>query len=220
MNYYGAKELAEGFRTVRKNTIQVAEDIPEDKYSFRAALDTMSVGEILAHLADRHALGRPVPFRPEEVECCDGRLRCLDAGGWSAFEGARHQGADPDALKNDGESFAKCLDSMGEAELAQTVALPGRQQVTLRDAARRQGARDASPCPAVPRRAHGRHRPAPHPRASGASGGDGRASQGVGKYRHGNTESRKHRKPFGEDQRGSLRFCASCSWFRVSVFAF
>jgi hypothetical protein len=29
---YGGKQLAEGFRTVRKNTIQVAEDIPEDKY--------------------------------------------------------------------------------------------------------------------------------------------------------------------------------------------
>ena len=33
MTYYGAKELAESWRTVRKNTIQVAEDIPEDKYS-------------------------------------------------------------------------------------------------------------------------------------------------------------------------------------------
>src|SRR6188508_96998 len=51
MNYYGAKDLAESFRTVRKNTIQVAEDIPEEKYSFRAAPDTMSVGEMLAHLA-------------------------------------------------------------------------------------------------------------------------------------------------------------------------
>ena len=37
MNYYGAKELADSFRTVRKNTILVAEDIPEGKYSFRAA---------------------------------------------------------------------------------------------------------------------------------------------------------------------------------------
>ena len=33
MTYYGAKEIAESFRTVRKNTIQVAEDIPEEKYS-------------------------------------------------------------------------------------------------------------------------------------------------------------------------------------------
>ena len=51
MNYYGAKELAESWRTVRKNTIQVAEDIPEEKYSFRAAPDSMSVGEMLSHLA-------------------------------------------------------------------------------------------------------------------------------------------------------------------------
>jgi hypothetical protein len=53
MNYYGAKDMAESFRTVRRNTVQVAEDIPEDKYSYRAAPDTMSVGEILAHLATR-----------------------------------------------------------------------------------------------------------------------------------------------------------------------
>src|SRR5688500_5912849 len=46
MTYYGAKEIAESFRTVRSNTIQVAEDIPEAEYSYRAAPDTMSVGEI------------------------------------------------------------------------------------------------------------------------------------------------------------------------------
>src|SRR4029453_3253428 len=51
MTYYGAKEIAEGFRTVRKNTIQVAEDIPEEKCSYRPTPDTMSVGEMLAHLA-------------------------------------------------------------------------------------------------------------------------------------------------------------------------
>ncbi len=33
-NIYGAKQLAASFRTVRQNTIQVAEDIPEEKYSF------------------------------------------------------------------------------------------------------------------------------------------------------------------------------------------
>ena len=31
MNYYGAKELAESFQTVRKNTILIAEEIPEEK---------------------------------------------------------------------------------------------------------------------------------------------------------------------------------------------
>src|SRR5215467_6331375 len=51
MTYYGAKELAEAFRTVRKNTFQVAEDIPEDKYSFKAAPDVRSVEKLLTHIA-------------------------------------------------------------------------------------------------------------------------------------------------------------------------
>src|ERR1051326_5479565 len=51
MNYYGAKELAESFRTVRKNTIQIAEDIPEDKYGFTAAKDVRSVEKLLTHIA-------------------------------------------------------------------------------------------------------------------------------------------------------------------------
>ena len=51
MTYYSGKELASSFRTVRKNTIQIAEDIPENKYDFRAAPDTRSVAQTLAHLA-------------------------------------------------------------------------------------------------------------------------------------------------------------------------
>jgi len=48
---YGGKELANAFRTVRKNTIQVAEDIPEDKYSFTPAEGARSVEQALAHIA-------------------------------------------------------------------------------------------------------------------------------------------------------------------------
>ena len=51
MNYYGGKELAESFRTVRKNTLAIAEDIPEDKYDFRPMPETRSVAELLAHIA-------------------------------------------------------------------------------------------------------------------------------------------------------------------------
>lgn len=51
MNYYGGKELAESFRTVRKNTLAVAQDIPEDQYAFRPAPDTRSVAEMLTHVA-------------------------------------------------------------------------------------------------------------------------------------------------------------------------
>jgi uncharacterized damage-inducible protein DinB len=48
---YGGKELADSFRTVRKNTVQIAEDIPEESYEFVAAPEVRSVGRMLAHVA-------------------------------------------------------------------------------------------------------------------------------------------------------------------------
>ena len=51
MNYYGAAELAESFRTVRKNTIQTVEDIPEDQYGFVPATGARSVAQTLVHIA-------------------------------------------------------------------------------------------------------------------------------------------------------------------------
>ncbi len=66
MTYYGAKEMAESWRTVRKNTIQVAEDIPEDKYGFKAAADTMSVGETAGPPRGLAPLGAAGPLRREE----------------------------------------------------------------------------------------------------------------------------------------------------------
>src|SRR3990172_7267056 len=51
MNYYGAKDLAESFRTVRKNTLQIAEEIPENKYGFQATPETRTVGQLLTHIA-------------------------------------------------------------------------------------------------------------------------------------------------------------------------
>src|SRR5512136_364800 len=50
MTYYGNKELARSFRTVRRNTLTIAEEIPEGQYGFRPTPDTRSVAEILSHL--------------------------------------------------------------------------------------------------------------------------------------------------------------------------
>src|ERR1035438_4912801 len=51
MHGYTAKDLGRAFRTVRENTIQIAEDIPADKYGFRPAEGSQSVAETLAHIA-------------------------------------------------------------------------------------------------------------------------------------------------------------------------
>jgi uncharacterized damage-inducible protein DinB len=51
MTYYGAQHLADSFRTVRRNTITLAEEIPADKYDFKAAPAVRSVAEHLTHVA-------------------------------------------------------------------------------------------------------------------------------------------------------------------------
>jgi uncharacterized damage-inducible protein DinB len=55
LTYYGAKELAESFRTVRKNTITIAEELPEEQYSFRPAPNTRTVGELLTHISQTYS---------------------------------------------------------------------------------------------------------------------------------------------------------------------
>ena len=124
MTYYGAKELAESWRTVRRNTIQVAEDIPEDKYDYRAAPDTMSVREMLAHLAC-------TPHWAQECHFVDKKSSVTmdDFGKWMGAIDARSKAMTTkqeivDTLKNDGESFARQIEAMSDAQLGEAVTAP------------------------------------------------------------------------------------------------
>lgn len=51
MNLYGPRQLADGMRTVRKNTILIAEDIPEKDYGYRPTRESRSVAGTLVHIA-------------------------------------------------------------------------------------------------------------------------------------------------------------------------
>ena len=124
MHYYGPKDMAESWRTVRKNTVQVAEDIPEVKDSFRAAPDAMSVGEILAHLA-------ATPHWANQCHFVDQKMAVTmdDFGKWMGEVGQNSKSlttkaAIVAALKADGEAFAAGLESMTDAKLGEVVALP------------------------------------------------------------------------------------------------
>ena len=124
MNYYGSKDMADSWRTVRKNTIQVAEDIPEEKYAFRAAPDTMSVGEILAHLA-------ATPHWASQCHFVDKKTAVAmeDFGRWMGEVGATSKtltskAAIVDALTTNGEAFAAGLEAMTDEQLGEKVTLP------------------------------------------------------------------------------------------------
>lgn len=51
MNYYGAQDMAAAFRTVRKNTLVIAEEIGEADYGFSASPETRTIGQTLVHIA-------------------------------------------------------------------------------------------------------------------------------------------------------------------------
>jgi uncharacterized damage-inducible protein DinB len=51
MNCYSGKDLARAYRTVRGNTIKIAEEIPESKLDFAPAPGVRTVRQMLTHIA-------------------------------------------------------------------------------------------------------------------------------------------------------------------------
>ena len=122
---YGGKDLAAAFRTVRKNTIQIAEEIPEDKYDFQPAPDTRSVRQLLLHLTLVDRLPRTIHGE---------RRTTLEGIDFPAFlrevmteeQAPRSKEEILTLLRSNGESFAAFLEGMSDESLAEHVAMrPG-----------------------------------------------------------------------------------------------
>jgi len=110
MTYYGGKELAEAFRKVRKNTIQIAEDIPEDKYGFKPSPESRSIAQTLAHIAT--ATTFPMMLHGERIP-----VDKIDFAEYMKTVGAEEARLQSKAhivakLKDSGEKFAAMLDSL------------------------------------------------------------------------------------------------------------
>jgi uncharacterized damage-inducible protein DinB len=123
MTYYGAKQLADSFRTVRKNTLAIADEIPEDKYGFKAAPEVMSVGEMLAHLAVSPMW--QIDVHGQKIDSIDFAFFGARIAQAKAAEQALHSKADIiRALQENGETFASFLEGLDEATLTSSVTFP------------------------------------------------------------------------------------------------
>ena len=123
MTYYGGKELAAAFRTVRENTIKIAEDVPENQYGFKPAPDTRSIAQTLAHIAvsqgfQAHVQGSKITDM-KTVNFTELFQK------FSAEEAKPRSKAELIAfLKSEGESFASFLEGLPESFLAEQVTMP------------------------------------------------------------------------------------------------
>ena len=123
MSIYGGKELGRQFRTVRQNTIQVAEDIPEEHYSHVPAPECRSVGQMLTHVA----------VAPQMWEEVHGNQRVMTLVGFDFLalaERAKNEESKPrvkaeilELLRSRGESFAAWLETLTPEMLSEMVTV-------------------------------------------------------------------------------------------------
>jgi uncharacterized damage-inducible protein DinB len=127
MTYYGGKELADAFRTVRKNTIQIAKDIPEDKYDFKPSPESRSIRQTLSHIAAATTFptmlhGERIPI--EKIDFADYMKKV------GAEEGKPRTKAELVTwLQESGDTFAKMLEGLQDEKfLADVITFrPGAQ---------------------------------------------------------------------------------------------
>ena len=124
MTYYGGEELARSFRTVRKNTIQIAEEIPEEQYGFRPAEGCRSIAETLVHIA-------VMPRVPELIHVTEHRSSLVGFDFFGVMGKLQAEVKVPrtkaqilELLRTEGEKYAKILEGASEAFLGEQVEYP------------------------------------------------------------------------------------------------
>jgi uncharacterized damage-inducible protein DinB len=132
MNFYGANELADSFRTVRKNTIIIAEEIGEEHYGFRATPETRTVAQLLVHIA-------VVPRLQEQIQSVE-RRTTLEGFDFPKLFGrligeeqtVRNKAQIVGLLREEGDRFAKALAGFPDEFLGERVAMPPGMTPTSR----------------------------------------------------------------------------------------
>jgi uncharacterized damage-inducible protein DinB len=124
MAEYTAADIARSFRTVRGNTLQIAEEIPEDKYDFAAAPGTRTVRDILAHIVYTNQLAFDVHR--------DQRRSTLQGYDFPAYmqrvagmeKQLRGKAEIIAALRDEGEKFASWVETLSRDYLNETMSNP------------------------------------------------------------------------------------------------
>jgi uncharacterized damage-inducible protein DinB len=124
MTYFGAKELARSFRTVRKNTIKIAEEIPAEKYGFRPAEGCRSVAETLVHIALMSRVPGQIHFVEHRSTLVGFDFFGLRGKLQVESKSPRTKAQILELLRTEGEKHAEALEGVSEAFLGERVEYP------------------------------------------------------------------------------------------------
>ncbi len=123
MTYYSSKDMANSFRTVRKNTLTIANEIPENKYDFRAAPDCRNIAQTLTHIA--FSPGFQLHVHTNNIDDLT-KVNFMELFQEFGAEEARPRTKAEIIvlLTAKGEEFAAYLEKQPESFLAEQVAMP------------------------------------------------------------------------------------------------
>jgi uncharacterized damage-inducible protein DinB len=124
MTYYGPKEIAAAFRTVRHNTIRVAEEIPEEHYAFRPAPGCRSVGETLVHIAIMPRVQKQIHFVEHRNTLVGFDFFGMRGALAAEVQKPRSKAEILALLRSEGQEFAVSLEDLSESFLAEEVHYP------------------------------------------------------------------------------------------------
>jgi uncharacterized damage-inducible protein DinB len=124
MNYYGAKELAASFRTVRNNTLTIAKEIPDSTYGFSPAGGCRTVAQTLVHVAVAWRMQNQIHIVDHVSD-----LKNFDFFSFIGKQLAEEQTPRTkqeiiDLLTTEGEKTEAMLAGLSEHTLAETVTYP------------------------------------------------------------------------------------------------
>src|SRR5580693_8480132 len=124
MTYYGPKELAASCRVVRKNTLVIANEIPAEKYGFRAAENTRTVSELLSHISLLHSFQYQIQAverrtTPEGFNFPELMQRLM-----AEEKAPRTKEQTIEMLKTSGEKWASFVEGLTDNFLGEQVAMP------------------------------------------------------------------------------------------------
>jgi len=124
MSAYTGKDLARAFRGVRSHTIQIANEIPEDKYTATGAPGTKTVAQLLTHIALNGRFPRLIHGNGDKgFAGLDFQALMREM---AAEEGTSRNKSEIIAmLQKEGDEFASWLETLSDDFLAQRVPLPG-----------------------------------------------------------------------------------------------
>jgi uncharacterized damage-inducible protein DinB len=121
MTVYGGKELASAFRTVRKNTVQVAEDIPESQYGHVAAPECKSVGRMLTHIAVAQGFWDEIHRKQRRTTMQGIDFVAMGERAEANESKPRSKAEIIELLRTEGEQFAAWLETLTPEFLAEMV---------------------------------------------------------------------------------------------------